>query len=368
MVQFVDEVSVEVQGGHGGNGAVAFRREKFVPLGGPSGGDGGDGGDVLLRAESRLTTLMDLRYQKRMGARSGEDGRGKDQYGKQGADRVVRVPEGTQVYDADTGELLADLAEPGSEVIVAHGGKGGRGNIHFATPELRAPRHAESGGRGEYRRLRLVLKLLADVGVVGFPNVGKSTFISTVSRAHPKIADYPFTTLVPNLGVASLGVDRSFVLADIPGIIEGAAEGAGLGVRFLKHLERTRVLLHILTADVDPARHPVEDFNKLMSELERFDPELAQRPMVVAVSKSDLPDARAAFEEVHEALSERGYEVRSMSAATGEGVQEVLQALERLLNENPRPGAQEPSRAESSVSDRPHGNQVGFPEPPEDWD
>ncbi|HJL15733.1 MAG TPA: GTPase ObgE [Sandaracinaceae bacterium LLY-WYZ-13_1] len=334
-MRFVDEVEVDAVAGDGGNGCVAFRREKFRPFGGPSGGDGGDGGDVVFVASTRLGTLMDLRYRRKLKAGRGEHGRGKDQYGKGGDDLRVEVPVGTQVYDVDTGELVADLDAPGAKDVVARGGRGGRGNIHFATPSDRAPRKSEPGRPGERRRLRLELKLLADVGLLGFPNVGKSTFIARVSRARPKIADYPFTTLVPNLGVVSRDVDRSFVVADIPGLIEGAAEGAGLGHRFLKHVERCRVLLHLVTVDPDPTREPVRDFDALMDELRRFDPELAARPMVVAVSKIDLPDARAAVDEVRAALAERGHEVRALSAATGEGVDEVLDALERLLAEHP---------------------------------
>lgn len=336
-MKFVDEVEVEVIAGNGGNGCVAFRREKFRPLGGPSGGDGGDGGDVVLRADTRLGTLMDFRYKRKLRAKSGEPGRGKDQYGKGGDDLEVPVPLGTQVYDVETGELIADLAEDGQREVVARGGRGGRGNIHFATPTDRAPRRSEPGKPGERFDVRLELKLIADVGLLGYPNVGKSTFIARVSRARPKIADYPFTTLTPNLGVVSRDVDRSFVIADIPGLIDGAAEGHGLGHRFLKHVERCRVLLHILTVDPDPEREPLKDFEQLMGELQRFDPELAARPMVVAISKIDLPDARDVVERVREGLAERGVEVAvlSMSAATGEGVEAVLDALERVIAENP---------------------------------
>ncbi|GAB5544888.1 MAG: GTPase ObgE [Sandaracinaceae bacterium] len=317
-MRFVDEVELEVVAGDGGNGCVAFRREKFRPFGGPSGGDGGDGGDVILVGDDRLGTLMDFRYKKKLRAPRGEHGRGKDQYGKGGDDLRVAVPVGTQVYESATGELLADVAEVGEEVVIARGGRGGRGNIHFATPTDRAPRKAEPGEPGERLRLRFELKLLADVGLLGFPNVGKSTFIARVSRARrPKIADYPFTTLVPNLGVVSRDLDRSFVVADIPGLIEGAAEGHGLGHRFLKHVERCRVLLHLVTLDPEPEREPARDFEALMDELRRFDPELADRPMLVAVSKSDLPDVREALEEIRAALAPR--EVLAFSAATGDG-------------------------------------------------
>jgi GTP-binding protein len=334
-MRFVDEVEVEAIAGDGGNGAVAFRREKYRPFGGPSGGDGGKGGDVVLVADTRLGTLMDFRFRRRLVAPSGEHGRGKDCYGKGGDDLEVRVPVGTQVYDAESGEVLADLDEPDERVVIAHGGRGGRGNMHFATPTDRAPRKAEPGEPGERKRLRFELKLLADVGLLGYPNVGKSTFIARVSRARPKIADYPFTTLAPNLGVVHRALDRNFVVADIPGLIEGAAEGAGLGHRFLKHVERTRVLLHIVTLDPDPEREPARDFDVLLDELRRFDPVLAERPMVVAVSKLDLPDVRDAVPEIRDALRERGHEVLAFSAATGEGVEEVLDALERILSENP---------------------------------
>lgn len=334
-MRFVDEVEIEVAAGDGGNGCVAFRREKYRPFGGPSGGDGGKGGDVVLVADERLGTLMDFRFKRRLNAPAGEHGRGKDQYGRGGEALRVRVPVGTQVYEAESGELLADLSEPDAEVVIARGGRGGRGNIHFATPTDRAPRRAEPGEEGEHRRLRFELKLIADVGLLGYPNVGKSTFIARVSRARPKIADYPFTTLVPNLGVVHRDVDRSFVIADIPGLIEGAAEGAGLGHRFLKHVERTRVLLHILTLDPDPDREPAADFDVLMSELRRFDPELAERPMIVAMSKIDLPDVRDALPDLRTALAERGHTLLAFSAATGEGVEEVLDALERTLAEHP---------------------------------
>ena len=361
-VQFVDEVEIEVVAGDGGNGCIAFRREKFRPLGGPSGGDGGHGGSVVLHAHDRLRTLLDLRYRRKITAPRGEDGKGKDMYGAAGKDTVLLVPVGTQVYDAETGALIADLDRHDAKVTVAKGGLGGRGNIKFATPYDRAPQHAEEGTPGERRRIRLELKLIADVGVVGFPNVGKSTFIAAVSRARPKIADYPFTTLVPNLGVASLGEDRSFVIADIPGIVEGASEGAGLGLRFLRHVERNRVLLHVLTVDPDPRRDPVADFDTLMRELRTFSPELAERPMLVAVSKADLPEVAEALPAIRAAMAERGVDtVPAFSSATRQGLDELLFAIERLLQDSPRANLPPPVRR-PSAAERPHGDAKGHPD------
>lgn len=360
-MQFVDEVTVEVKAGDGGNGCVAFRRERFVPLGGPSGGDGGNGGDIVIVADTRLSTLMDLRYRRELRAQDGEDGRGKDQYGHAGAEQRVRVPVGTQIYDDETGVLIADLDAIHKEVVVAKGGRGGRGNMHFATPYDRAPRRADPGQPGEHKRLRLELKLLADVGIVGFPNVGKSTFIAAVSRARPKIADYPFTTLTPNLGVVSLGDERSFVVADIPGIIEGASQGVGLGLRFLKHVERTRVLLHILALDIDPSRSMVRDYEILIEELRKFDATLIERPTLVAINKLDLPEAQAVFEKTKQKLESKGCKVLGMSTATREGVDAVLTELERMLKAHPRDVAMQTEERHPKASDRPHGNETGFP-------
>ena len=336
-MQFVDEVTLEVIAGDGGNGAVAMRREAHRPLGGPAGGDGGNGGNIILRADQGLTTLLDLSYQRVLRAESGENGRGSDQYGKGRDEKTVRVPMGTQVFDAESGELLCDLDAHDQRFMAARGGRGGRGNMHFANADDRAPRYAEDGQPGQRRLLRLELKLLADVGIVGFPNAGKSTLISAISKARPKVADYPFTTLVPNLGVVSRGLDRSFVVADIPGIIEGAAEGAGLGLRFLKHIERTRVLVHLITVDPDPERKPLKDHDVLRKELARFDGSLAERPSIVAMSKLDLPEAREALPALRRTLKRRGIELHAISAATGEGVDELLNAVERQLNANPVP-------------------------------
>jgi len=326
-MQFIDEVTIYVRGGDGGNGCVAFRREKFVPRGGPSGGDGGDGGSVILLADPQLGTLLDLRYQQRYVGERGEHGQGRDRYGRAGADRIVHVPVGTLIKDAESGDVLADLAQPGARFVAGAGGKGGRGNIHFATSTNQAPRIAEDGRPGEERKLRLELKLLADVGLLGYPNVGKSTFIARVSKARPKIADYPFTTLVPNLGVVRLSGDRTFVVADIPGLIEGAAEGHGLGHRFLKHVERTRVLLHLVERSPEPGREPLRDFDTINEELRRYDPALAERPQVVALAKLDLTETRQAYPELREAFARRGIELHAISAATGEGVPELLERL-----------------------------------------
>ncbi|MBX3262313.1 MAG: GTPase ObgE, partial [Labilithrix sp.] len=330
-MKFVDSCEVDVVAGKGGNGSIAFRREKFVPFGGPSGGDGGRGGDVVFVADEGLSTLLDLTYGRVIRAPNGEQGHGKDMYGRGGEDRVVRVPVGTQIRDRETGELLFDIATPQARVVVAKGGKGGRGNIHFATPYDRAPRRAEPGAEGEERKLRLELKVMADVGLLGFPNVGKSTFIRAVSRARPKVADYPFTTLTPHLGVVRIGDEASFVVADIPGLIPGAAEGAGLGHRFLKHVERTRALLHLVTLDFDEGRDPLADYDALMAELERFDPELARRPQIVAMTKSDLPEVREAYEQVRARFASRGVPLHLVSAATGEGVRELSVALYKLV-------------------------------------
>jgi GTP-binding protein len=334
-VKFVDSCDVKVIAGTGGNGCIAFRREKYVPFGGPAGGDGGRGGNVVFVGDGGRTTLLDVALTRTLVAENGEHGRGKDQYGKGGSDRIVRLPVGTQGFDAATNALLFDVDADGKQVIVARGGRGGRGNIHFASPVERSPRRAEPGEAGEERTLRLELKVMADVGLLGFPNVGKSTFIRAVSRARPKVAEYPFTTLVPHLGVVAVGDDSSFVLADIPGLLPGAAEGVGLGTRFLKHVERTRALLHLVTLDPSEGRDPVGDFDALMLELRKFDPALAARPQVVAMSKADLPDVREAWSAVRGRFASRGVELRLISAATGDGVKEILQVLWQLLRASP---------------------------------
>lgn len=334
-MHFIDECTIFVAGGHGGKGCVAFRREKFVPRGGPSGGDGGNGGSVVLVGEEGLLTLLDQRYQKRYQAHGGEHGLGRDKYGKAGEDWEVKVPLGTLVTDVDTGEVLCDITTHGQRFVAAKGGLGGRGNIHFATATNQTPREAEPGLPGQQRNLQLTLKLLADVGLLGYPNVGKSTFISAVSRAKPKIANYPFTTLFPHLGVVSLSGGRSFVLADIPGLIEGAAEGQGLGTRFLKHVERTRVLLHLVELsppEIADERNPLKDFDVINDELRRYDPELLLRPQVVALTKMDLTETQEAFPALAQEFAARGVTLLPLSAVAGEGVNAALEACWKFVS------------------------------------
>ena len=335
-MRFIDECDIRVEAGNGGNGAIAFRREKYVPFGGPAGGDGGKGGDVIFVADSGLGTLYDLVHQRAVKAEPGVNGGGKDCYGRAGKDVEVRVPVGTVVVDRETSEVVCELVLPGDRAVVAIGGKGGRGNIHFATPVDRAPRRAERGEPGQRRELRLELKVMADVGLLGFPNVGKSTLISAVSRAHPKVADYPFTTLEPHLGVVSLGdprrgMGRSFVLADIPGLIPGASEGLGLGIRFLRHLERTRVLLHLVTLTEEPGRAPVDDYRALRKELGAFKPDLLRFPEIVALSKADLTEVREGYPELKAAFAEIGVDLHLVSAATHEGLDALMQAVAERL-------------------------------------
>jgi GTP-binding protein len=298
-MKFVDEAIIKVQAGDGGNGCVSFRREKFIPFGGPNGGDGGSGGSVWLVADEGLNTLIDFRHQRVFKAQRGENGMGSDMYGKGGDDTAIRVPVGTVVTNVDTDEVIGDLTQHGQRLLVAEGGKGGLGNIHFKSSVNRAPRKSTPGTPGEVRELKLELKLLADVGLLGFPNAGKSTFIRAVSAATPRVADYPFTTLHPNLGVVSLGTDQSFVIADIPGLIEGAAEGAGLGIQFLRHVSRTRLLLHLVDIAPIDGTDPVEQVRAIEEELAKFDPELLERPRWLVLNKADvLPeDERQAIAE-----------------------------------------------------------------------
>jgi GTPase len=334
-LKFVDEVRIHVKAGDGGDGAIAWRREKFIPRGGPAGGDGGDGGDVVLVVDPQLATLLDYRYVREHRARSGEKGGGSDMNGRNGAALELRVPPGTVVKDAGTGDVLGDLAEAGDRLVVAKGGKGGLGNMNFATSTNQAPRHAEPGTAGEERDLVLELKLLADVGIVGFPNAGKSTLISRISRARPKIADYPFTTLVPNLGVVSWRGERSFVVADIPGLIEGAHEGAGLGHQFLRHVERCRVLVHLVDgAPQGEGRTPKGDLDAIDRELALYSPALAEKPQIVAVNKSDVPEAKKGAAALRRALARRKAgpkEVHVISAVTGEGIDALLDAVAAVL-------------------------------------
>lgn len=323
-MRFIDEATVEVRAGDGGDGCSAFLREKYRPKGGPAGGDGGDGGDVIFIATSALSTLQDFRYAPLLRAQSGEQGRGKQQYGKRGEDREVRVPAGTIVHDVEDDSILADLRRDGERFVVARGGRGGRGNMHFASSTNQAPRRADPGEPGEQRRLRLELRLLADVGIVGFPSVGKSSFIARVSAARPKIAEYPFTTLVPNLGVVRFGDDDSFVLADIPGLIEGAHRGAGLGDRFLRHVKRTALLIHMLDPSGLAGRDPLCDYETINRELAAFDPELAEKPQIVVANKMDLAESRERFPDLERALAARGIAIHAISAATGEGVSALV--------------------------------------------
>lgn len=343
-MNFVDEVQIDVKSGRGGDGCVSFRRERHRPRGGPDGGDGGRGGSVILEADSGLTTLLDLRYTRIYKARNGQPGLGSDRYGAAADDVIVRIPTGTLVYAADTNELLADLNHHKARLLVARGGQGGRGNIHFKSSTNQAPRKAEIGEAGEQRDLRLELKLLADVGVVGFPNTGKSTLVSRLSRARPKIADYPFTTLVPTLGVVSLGDDRSIVMADVPGLIEGAAEGHGLGHRFLRHVERCRLLIHLTTwmpGDPEGIEPLLDRLDMLDREMARYNPELAAKPKLVAISKIDLPDVAQCLEKLTAALKERGIEAMAFSAVSSQGLDELVHTIRRSIDSEATQDAEE---------------------------
>jgi len=331
-MKFVDEVHIKVKAGDGGNGAVAFRREKYVDKGGPSGGDGGNGGSVIFKATEQLTTLLDFRYHSLYRARNGYHGMGSDMNGAGSDDLILETPVGTLVRDQHTGEELVDLSVAGQTFVIAKGGRGGLGNINFATSTRQTPRFAQDGTPGQERDLTLELKLIADVGIVGFPNAGKSTLISRVSRARPKVADYPFTTLVPNLGVVPYKDKKSFVMADIPGLIEGASEGAGLGHQFLRHVERCRVLVHLVDLSaVIEGRDPVADFDTINTELKKYSGLLAQKPMVVVANKLDLPDARAALPKFLAAMQKRRIRVLELSGATGEGLQQLMDACAQQL-------------------------------------
>jgi Obg family GTPase CgtA len=330
---FIDRTKIRVQGGHGGNGVTAFRREKFVPRGGPSGGDGGRGGDVWLVADESLNTLLHLRYNPEHIADRGRHGEGSNRSGREGEDKVVRVPVGTEVYEAETGVLLYDFTEHGDRWLAAKGGRGGFGNSHFTTSTNRAPRYHQEGSPGEELELQLELKLLADVGLVGFPNAGKSTLISVISAAKPKIADYPFTTLEPHLGVVDMGEYRTFVVADIPGLIEGAHEGAGLGDRFLRHVERTKLLLHLVDVSSMSGRETVSDYETINRELESYNIELATRPQIVVATKIDALDEPERLESLRARAAADGRSFYAISSATNEGVRELVNAVARALDE-----------------------------------
>jgi GTP-binding protein len=323
---FIDEAIISVKAGDGGNGICAFRREKYVPHGGPSGGDGGRGGDIIFVASQHYNTLLHFKFNPEYKAQRGRHGEGSNRSGLTGESMEVPVPVGTVVYDMATGEVLHDFATVGEKFVVAKGGRGGKGNQHFATPTHQAPTEHTPGRPGEEKRLRLELKLLADAGLVGFPNAGKSTLISRISAARPKIADYPFTTLIPNLGVVSLG-DRSFVVADIPGLIEGASEGHGLGHQFLRHIERTRVLVHLVDMSPDTGRDPLRDFDVVLEELGRFSPGLIEKPMLVAANKLDVAADEAVIQALEARAAARGYRFFSISAVTGQGVDKLLWAM-----------------------------------------
>jgi len=330
---FIDRAKIHVQGGDGGNGVTAFRREKFVPRGGPSGGDGGRGGDVIVLADASLNTLLHLRYNPQHTAQRGLHGEGSNRSGRNGEDLTIRVPVGTQIFDATTGDLLHDLNHDGDRWLAARGGRGGFGNAHFTTSTNRAPRYHQSGSPGEELDLQLELKLLADVGLVGFPNAGKSTFISTVSAARPKIADYPFTTLEPHLGVVDLGDFRTFVIADIPGLIEGAHTGAGLGDRFLRHIERTKLLLHLVDVSSVSGRDAVSDYETVNRELASYNEELATRPQFVVATKIDALDEPERLESLKQKAIEDQKPFFAISSATGNGVRELVNAMAAKLEE-----------------------------------
>lgn len=335
-MKFVDYVTITVRSGKGGPGSVAFRREKFVPKGGPAGGDGGRGGSVILEADSNLYTLLDLRYNRHHFAPNGEPGSGSNKSGKDGNDIVLRVPPGTVARDTDTDEVIGELMNEGDRLVLVQGGRGGKGNSFFKSATRQTPRFAQEGESGEERNVTLELKLLADVGLVGFPNAGKSTLVASLSAARPKIADYPFTTLEPNLGAVEIGGrgGQAFVMADIPGLIEGAASGAGLGHEFLRHITRTRVLIHVLDASGGlEGRDPLEDFQTINAELELFDPDLREKAMLVALNKVDLVEARDNLPRLRGTLEEAGFTVYPVSAATGEGVQRLLEDVAAALRE-----------------------------------
>jgi len=337
---FVDEAVISVHSGDGGRGCVSFRREKYIPKGGPDGGDGGNGGSVIIRATRRLYTLTDYKLKKHFKAQNGKPGRGKNQTGKDGKDVVIRVPLGTIIYDHESGEVIADLIQDDQEIVVLLGGKGGRGNQHFATPTHRAPRIAQPGLPGQEKVLTLSLKYLADIGLIGFPNAGKSTLLSRLTMARPRIDSYPFTTLIPNLGVIVFDDERTLTIADIPGLIEGASEGRGLGHRFLRHIERTKLLVHLIDITYVPKNDLLEDFHILRSELEKFDASMKQKDQMVLINKVDIHTSEHRdISSIRRALEEMGIDALPISALTGEGLEEMKQTLARkFFDGQGRPG------------------------------
>ena len=347
---FVDQVTIEVKGGDGGNGSVAFRKEKYVPRGGPNGGDGGEGGDVILEADSNLSTLLDFRYQRNYEALRGIHGTSRDMHGKNAQDIVLKVPIGTSATDVLTGRIIADLTKHGQRTIIARGGQGGRGNAHFASSVQQAPKYAENGEPGQERTLVLELKLLADVGLLGFPNVGKSTLIAALSAARPKIADYPFTTLVPNLGVVRVDEERSFVIADIPGLIEGASEGVGLGHQFLRHVERTRLLCHLIDVSGTSGRDPMDDYAIINRELAAYDENLARVPQVVVLTKTDIADTEM-VELLRAEFAEEDIPVFAISAATRSGLEPLVYHLAQRLAAMPIPPTPEEEMVRITADD-----------------
>lgn len=333
---FTDYVKIYVAAGKGGNGAISFRREKYVAAGGPDGGDGGKGGDVYFKVDNDTNTLIDFRYKKKFKAENGENGQGARKYGKSAKDLFISVPIGTIIKDAETNEVLADLSEKGQSILILKGGRGGLGNSHFATPTRQAPRFAEEGEKGEEKELILELKLLADVGLVGFPNVGKSTFLSAVTSANPKIANYHFTTIDPNLGVIKSKYGDSFVIADIPGIIEGASNGTGLGIQFLRHIERTRVLLHFIDVSGSEGRNPVEDYNTINNELKQYSEKLSKRMQIIVANKSDISKDNENFAELEKLAKKKKQQLFKISAVTGEGIEELINYISETLKTMPK--------------------------------
>lgn len=333
---FTDYVKIYAKAGNGGNGAISFRREKYVAAGGPDGGDGGKGGDIYFEVDQNSNTLLEFRYKKKFKAENGSNGEGSNKYGKSGEDLTIKVPIGTIVKDADTNHVLADLSHEGQKELVLKGGRGGKGNSHFATATRQAPRFSQDGENGEEKELILELKLLADVGLIGFPNVGKSTFLSRTTSATPKIADYHFTTLEPNLGVVKTEYGDSFVIADIPGIIEGASEGVGLGLQFLRHIERTRLLLHVIDVSGSEGRNPVDDFEKINSELKKYSKKLSERTQIIVANKSDIIQDEEKFEELSKLAKKHNIKIFKISAVTGEGISELIKYVSDLLKTLPK--------------------------------